>query len=137
MISMNLFDRFPATPHAQTIQLKQRNMKISWSHAADRALSGLTRPLYVDLQLHFSCLVKKRVIFHSEPPQPNAAGFVPVSDRLFVRFSPVTSVACSLEEGVGGQPVQPVETASVEKMIPRFVYLDFHRGHWRGKYRFR
>jgi hypothetical protein len=52
------------------------------------------QPLVVELELYFSCLVKKFVHFHETAPLRDT---VAVSDKLAVFFRPVTSTACSFE----------------------------------------
>ena len=133
MFSLPFNRRFPATPHEQTAWLHQRPIKICWTDGAERAFSGLTHPLYVELQLYFSCLIKKQILFHSAAPEQP---FDRIHEKLYLCFSPVTSVACTLEEGKHGQPTQPVETTAVEKMLPSILMLDFRRGSWRGEYLF-
>ena len=113
--------------------LNQRPLKIRWTENAERTFSRLTQPVYVELQLYFSCLVKKQLLFHSHAPDKH---FDQVHEKLFLRFSSVTSVACSLAEGKDGQPTLPLETETVQKMTPTTLMLDYHHGNWCGEYLF-
>ena len=134
MFALGFNRRFPATFHEQTVWMNQRPLKIKWSENAERAFSALTSPLYVELQLYFSCLVKKQLVFHQSAPDKF---FQEVHEKLFLRFSPVTSMACSAEQGKNGQPTLPLETESVQKMMPTSLRLDFHHDKWRGEYFFK
>ncbi len=77
-----------------TIEINGRSVSVEWTKAAARELTRRTQPLVVELELYFSCLVKKFVHFHETPPQRDT---IAVSDKLAVFFRPVTSTACSFE----------------------------------------
>ena len=70
---------------------------------AQAALERREFALTVELELYFSCLVKKFVHFHELAP---ALESIAVTERLRVAFRPVTSTACSMDmaERLGRQP---------------------------------
>lgn len=86
-----------------TVEINGRPVSVEWSKAAARELAQRTQPLVVELELYFSCLVKKFVHFHEAAPQRN---IIAVSDKLAIFFRPVTSTACSFEvaDRLGRQP---------------------------------
>lgn len=116
-----------------TVQINGRPVLVEWSKAAARELAKRTQPLVVELELYFSCLVKKFVHFHETAPLRDT---VAVSDKLAVFFRPVTSTACSFEvaDRLGRQPEIELDTPSVRKVAPKRVEIDFVRGAWRGSY---
>jgi hypothetical protein len=118
-------------PLNNTIEINGRSVSVEWTKAAARELTRRTQPLVVELELYFSCLVKKFVHFHETPPQRDT---IAVSDKLAVFFRPVTSTACSFEVAgrLGRQP--EIDTANVRKIAPKRVKLDFVRGAWQGNY---
>jgi hypothetical protein len=120
-------------PLSNTIEINGRSVSVEWTKAAARELTRRTQPLVVELELYFSCLVKKFVHFHETPPQRDT---IPVSDKLAVFFRSVTSTACSFEvaDRLGRQPEVELDTANVRKIAPKRVKLDFVRGVWRGNY---
>ena len=120
-------------PLNNTIEINGRSVSVEWTKAAARELTRRTQPLVVELELYFSCLVKKFVHFHEMPPQRDT---IPVSDKLAVFFRPVTSTACSFEvaDRLGRQPEVELDTANVRKIAPKRVQLDFVRGAWQGNY---
>lgn len=115
------------------VQINGRPVSVEWSKAAARELALRTQPLVVELELYFSCLVKKFVHFHETPPQRET---VAVSDKLAVYFRPVTSTACSFEvaDRLGRQPEIELDTPNARKIAPKRVKLDFVRGVWQGNY---
>lgn len=120
-------------PLSNTIEINGRLVSVEWTKSAARELTRRTQPLVVELELYFSCLVKKFVHFHETPPQRDT---VAVSDKLAVFFRPVTSTACSFEvaDRLGRQPEVELDTANVRKIAPKRVKLDFVRGVWQGNY---
>ena len=116
-----------------TIEINGRPVSVEWSKAAARELAQRTQPLVVELELYFSCLVKKFVHFHESVPQRET---VSVSDKLTVFFRPVTSTACSFEvaDRLGRQPEIEIDTPNARKIAPSRVSLDFVRGNWKGEF---
>lgn len=55
-------------PLSNTIEINGRSVSVEWTKAAARELTRRTQPLVVELELYFSCLVKKFVHFHETPP---------------------------------------------------------------------
>lgn len=118
---------------SNTVRINGRAVAVEWSKAAARELAQRTQPLVVELELYFSCLVKKFVHFHETVPQRET---VPVSDKLAVFFRPVTSTACSFEiaDRLGRQPEIELDNPNVRKMAPKLVKIDFVRGGWQGNF---
>lgn len=122
-----------STQRNNTVVINGRQVLVEWSKAAARELAKRSQPLVVELELYFSCLVKKFVHFHEQTPQ---RATVAVSDKLAVFFRPVTSTACSFEvaDRLGRQPEIELDTPNVHKIAPKRVKLDFVRGNWLGEY---
>lgn len=88
---------------AETILINNRPVVIELTEAAARELSRRTDPLFVELGLYFSCLVKKFVHFRNDSRgKPTVAAH----GKLHLYFRPVTSTACTFEvaERLGRQP---------------------------------
>lgn len=116
-----------------TVEINGRQVLVEWSKAAARELAQRSQPLVVELELYFSCLVKKFVHFHEGQQQRDT---ITVSDKLAVFFRPVTSTACSFEvaDRLGRQPEIELDTPNVRKIAPKRVKLDFVRGNWLGEF---
>ena len=117
----------------RTLSRRRRANAVEWTARAQRALESRPAPLMVELELYFSCLVKKFVHFREHPGSHTVA---PVNDRLSLYFRPVMSTACSIEtaERLGRQPETEITTASVRKIAPKRVWLDYQRGNWVGEF---
>jgi hypothetical protein len=66
---LRLLDRwFNRFRHQKSVVINQRNVEVRWTDRAEKKLQLGSRPLIVELQLYFSCVVKKRVVFHQQAP---------------------------------------------------------------------
>ncbi|MGD8347738.1 MAG: hypothetical protein PVI79_00810 [Gammaproteobacteria bacterium] len=117
--------------HGRTVALGERRVEIRWTERAARELQRRGRPLVIELQLYFSCVVKKRVLFHERAPVDS----VPVTDELRLAFRAVTSAACDPLEFANSYPQGEILSApAAARMVPRHVELDFRRGDWQGEF---
>lgn len=116
-----------------SVVINGREVVIEWTGAAANELARRSRPLVVELELYFSCLVKKYVHFREETGDRET---VAASDKLLLYFRPVTSTACSFEvaERLGRQPETDLQTAAVGKISPKKVSIDYVQGAWQGHY---
>jgi hypothetical protein len=117
-----------------TITLNGRQVVIELSSAAARALERREEPLFVELELYFSCLVKKFVHFRDDSRgKPTVAAH----DKLQLYFRPVTSTACTFEvaERLGRQPEMEIESKALGHVAPKRVFIDHVAGTWRGGFK--
>lgn len=116
-----------------TIFINQKPVSVEWTNAAARELAKRTQPLVVELELYFSCLVKKFVHFHDVMPERKT---IAASDKLSLFFRPVTSTACTFEvaDRLGRQPEIELDNHNVRKMAPSLVKIDYVRGNWQGNF---
>jgi hypothetical protein len=115
------------------VSINGRPVAVEWSCAAAQALASRRVPLVVELELLFSCLVRKTVRFHDALPHGHR---IAVTDALQLCFRPVTAEACSMElaERLGRQPVTPIDTPAARRLAPQRVRLDHARGRWQGEF---
>lgn len=116
-----------------TISINNHDVAVEWTPAAARALARRSAPLIVELELYFSCLVKKFVHFREDSRgKPTIAA----SDRLHLYFRPVTSTACSFEvaERLGRQPEMEIDSPALRRIAPKRVAIDHVDGAWRGNF---
>ena len=72
------------------LTLHDKTLDIRLTAAAERALSWRTPPLVAEMELLFSCLFRKRLLFRER-----ADPATPVNDYLAVRFRPIMTRRCS------------------------------------------
>ncbi|RVT49636.1 hypothetical protein [Rubrivivax albus] len=119
--------------HGAHVRVNGKPVYVEWSAAAQAALDRRELPLTVELELYFSCLVKKFVHFHESAP---AGDSITVTEQLRLVFRPVTSSACSMDlaDRLGRQPEVDLAGPIVSKLAPRRVWIDHRRGSWHGEY---
>lgn len=115
----------------ETVSLNDHELEISWTRRADKTMQNASKPLLVEMQLYFSCVVQKRVLFHDDDDN----GYVIVNDRLQVCFHPVEAQACDPELFASKHPARRVlNSRSATRMHPRQLLIDYRNGHWCGEF---
>ena len=119
--------------HQKSVVINQRNVEVRWTDRAEKKLQLGSRPLIVELQLYFSCVVKKRVVFH----QQAAFNSTVVNDGLEIAFRPVASAACDPREFAASFPAgKNLAQGTAARMVPRIVEIDYRRGKWEGHFHY-
>lgn len=117
--------------HVKTITLNGHDIEVSWTRRADKALRQRTEPLLAEMQLYFSCVVQKRVLFHTESEHK----YVSVSDGLKVCFRPVEALSCDPEHFAEHHPVKrQFSSRSATRMFPKRCSIDYVKGQWQGEF---
>jgi len=113
--------------------ISNKSVKVEISPRAMTELRNRQSPLYLEMELYFSCLIRKALRFHDNYSQV-AESAVRVTDNLFLSFRPVMTQACKVEAGAGAPPVTDFPIAKVSPYVPKWVNVDFHHGQWRGEF---
>jgi len=123
------FNRFR---YRSTVRVNQREIEVKWTARAERELQQLEQGLVVELQLYFSCVVKKRILFHSGP---GGSDTVRVNNRLDLTFQPIASAVCDPREFAARfPPGKNLSTGKAARMVPRRVEIDFRKNSWEGQF---
>lgn len=108
-------------------------LRLKLSNKARSVLEQLSEPLVVELELYFSCLIRKRVLFSGQA-HDDGIPLDQVHPNLKLIFRPVMTKACL----VGDIDQAPdVERFPIEKpmaFMPHWLSLDFVKGQWRGEF---
>jgi hypothetical protein len=120
------------TPH--TLRLLNRDLDVRLSPAARTALAARTAPLVVEMELYFSCLIRKRVRFLAAT-HPGAF-CASLNEQLTVCFRPVMTRHCAVSEVEGQPELETFPIQRPEAFLPKWLELDFRRGTWSGEYSF-
>lgn len=117
----------------------QRPVSLALTPAGVAALEARgDRPLRVQLELLFSCMIRKRVEF-PEVVHSDALPLCLVVDGstapagLEVFFHAVGTRTCAVAQ----QPIPDLETFPLERVspfLPRWLSLDYRHGRWRGAF---
>jgi hypothetical protein len=108
-----------------------REVEVRWTRRAEHALQASPQPLIVELQLYFSCVVRKRVVFHQQVDFATTR----VNGSLEIAFRPIASRACDPREFALHYPAgKDLSAGPAARMIPRSVEIDFRKGDWEGQF---
>ena len=114
------------------IELLGKKVMVSLSHAAVSALSNRDKPLVAEMELYFSCLLRKKVRFRE-----NMEGdLINVTDQLAVRFRPVMTKACGIDYEGDEPPLTDFPIEKPESFVPRWLKVDFKKNEWIGEFGF-
>lgn len=118
-----------------TLQLGARRLDLRFSPRAARQLQVQRDPLDIEMELYFSCLIRKRLVFHASA-RADAAARARLTDRVSVSFRPVMTKACSVRDVVGAPDVETMALVRPAAFTPKWLALDYVRGQWSGEYGF-
>jgi len=115
------------------LTLGGRAVELRLSERAQAQLGREAGPLDIEMELYFSCLLRKRVHFR-DAPQVDVAARAAFNDRVSVSFRPVVTHVCAVHDTVGEPPVEGVPLARAAAFTPKWLVLDYARGKWEGEF---
>jgi hypothetical protein len=116
----------------RSVRLVHRDLEVRLSTAANAALAARSAPLIVEMELYFSCLIRKRVQFLSAVHPDAMCAFV--DERLTICFRPVMTRQCALSEVEGKPELEGFPIVRPEAFVPKWLALDFRHGVWSGEF---
>ncbi len=120
--------------YRQTLQINRRSLELRWTERAEHELAMREQALIVELQLYFSCVVQKRVLFHRRVDFATTR----VDDRLEIAFHAVASAVCDPNEFALNHPAgRDLARGPAARMVPAVVEIDYRAGHWEGRFGYR
>lgn len=111
------------------VTLHDKPLEIRLTRAAQKALASRTTPLVAEMELLFSCLLRKRVLFGDD-----TGASTPVDNRLAVRFKPIMTRRCSVAEGGAHPPSEGFPLENPRPYVPNWLAIDYRRGEWVGEF---
>ena len=116
-----------------TVEIEGKTVTVEWSEAANAALALRDRPLLAEMELYFSCLIRKKVRFGDGTDKGVAVNY-----HLAVSFRPVMTRICSVSEsGDEGPPLTDFPIARPEAFVPHWLRIDYVDGKWQGEFGYR
>lgn len=112
----------------KTVMLLGKQVTVHLSDAARHALNHRKHHLCLEMELYFSCLIRKQV--KVRPAIDNGIS-VFVSDKLEIGFKPVITQSCSANTCAGNASQSnssPINKP--ERYIPSWLHVDFKKGEW-------
>lgn len=120
----------------ETIEMLGKKITFEISDRAKRQLQDRKKPLFVEMELYFSCLLRKEIRIRETLREKLDEEFaVQFSDILHVSFRPVMTKSCSVSSCQGEKP--PLSDFPIKKprsYVPKWLKLDFKKGEWCGDF---
>ena len=120
------------TGHRNTKTKIPPTLQLCLTDAAKHTLAKRSAPLIVYLELLFSCMIRKRVLF-PDIIHPDALPLDSRYQNVQIWFRAVGTKTCLVSD----QPVPDLQTfpiRRIEPFVPRWVTLDFKAGRWQGEF---
>ena len=114
-----------------TIDLGDRPVRVEITPRAQQALAARRTPLLAEMELYFSCLIRKAVRFRDRGDDADA---VPVSEGLALRFRPVMTAGCSMADYEHSPQLADFPLRRTGAFTPHWLRIDYRRGQWHGEF---
>ena len=120
---------------SKSIIINGKTLCIEWTDRADSVLRERKHPLNIEMELYFSCMVKKIVIFHeSHKSKLDQNKLYSITDQIKVWFHPVISHACDIGDATHQQPTMDVDVKNLHNYYPKKLKIDFRDNRWEGRF---
>jgi len=120
-----------------TVSLQGKSLRVDISADAVHAAADSRLPILAELELYFSCLVRKQLRFREiNGVQPENDDCIRIIPGFFTRFRAVTTQHCSIAETDGKPPVETMPIQHPERFVPDWLRIDYRAGRWLGEYGF-
>lgn len=116
------------------LTLGARELELRLTPRARRAMAALTASLDIEMELYFSCLLRKRVRFLDQP-HGDVAARASINDKVSVSFRPVMTKVCRVAEVDGAPDIEVLPLVRASAFTPRWLAIDYHDG-WHGEFGF-
>jgi len=129
---LQIFDRW-LNPYRfkDSINLRGKNLDIVYSNRAKKALAQREHARIAELQLYFTCVVQKHVVFHEKTNLKT----ITVSPNLEIAYHTVQSNACDPVEFAEKHPVKKeLNSGAAQHMRPSLLKIDYINKQWIGEF---
>lgn len=123
-----------------SIEMLGKPVEVTLTENARNALSRRIKPLIAEMELYFSCLIRKQVRFYDTGigNDEKTEFETRLNDRLRIRFRPIMSKACSMDDVKDDKPpVTDFPIANSKAYIPNYLNIDFKNNEWVGEFGYR
>lgn len=122
-----------------SIELQGKPVEVTLTENARNALSRRTKPLAVEMELYFSCLIRKQVRFFdaSNNHENKTPLETRLNDRMRIRFRPVMTDTCGKNYEGDEPPLTDFPITNSKAYIPHWLTIDYHDDEWVGEFGYR
>ena len=117
----------------KTVHIRNKPVEVTLSAAAEKQLQATQTEILAELELYFSCQIRKKVRFHAARTNDDS---IPVCPGLRLGFRPVMTAHCGKDFEGDEPPVTDFPIHNPDAFIPHWVRIDFIQGQWAGEFGF-
>ena len=129
--------RLSGVSHSGAVSILGKAVRFNVTESAMRAISELAYPVLVELELYFSCLIRKQVRFSQvQSKEQLNSDYMCVVPGLYTCFRAVTTRECRRDEVEGRPPVATMPIREPHRFVPDWVKIDYRARQWLGEYGF-
>jgi hypothetical protein len=114
------------------IPFGRRSLEVRLTPRAKLALADVRAALDIELELYFSCLIRKRVNLQAAP-HADAVAIGKLSEQVSVSFRPVMTKACAVS-AVDHPDLEAMPLVNAAAFTPKWLTLDRAHGAWHGEF---
>lgn len=120
----------------QDVTMLGKQIQVEISASAKQQLGKRKSPLFIEMELYFSCLIRKQLrVYEQQHDLVDDRFSSSVNDYLQISFRPVMTKACSISSCEDGKP--PLSDFPIKKpksYIPKWLRIDYKKGAWCGDF---
>lgn len=106
-------------------------LRVDIDSVATKALGREEGPLYVELELYFSCLIRKRVLVSRQANEEKT--YLRLNDALYVTFSPVMTKSCEIDDTLTPELIEfPIQKR--DAFLPKWLKIRFEKNEFQGEF---
>jgi len=114
------------------VTIQNKKVAITLSKSAEKALAARDNVLVAEMELYFSCLIRKQVRFKGNQGKNR----VNVTENLAVCFRPVMTKACGINYDGDEPPLTDFPIQKKAAFTPSWLKIDFKKNEWIGEFGF-
>lgn len=127
-----ILDRWLNPYHVKdSIDIRGKKLLIMYTKRAEHALKKRSHSLIAELQLYFTCVVQKHVVFHQTTEMETHVA----KNNLEIAFHTVQSESCDPTEFASNHPVKKeLNSKGAQAMRPSVLKIDYKHEQWIGNF---
>jgi len=112
--------------------IDESEMHIYMTNKAMKHLEKSGEILFVGLELYFTYLMRKKVVFFIEKPDREVTK---ITDNLFIYFRPIQTRNLKVKDIKGDESdLMDLPVTRKGALVPRYVKISRKKGKWRGDF---
>lgn len=113
--------------HQDVARLSPGLFQVELTKRAKHVLAMNEQALFVEMQLHFGCMLRKKLNFSNTPPQDD---FMKVAQNLYVGLQTfMNGETCGI-----GSKYTDKQLSDTMIGTPRWLMIDYKKGQWSGEF---